>query len=239
MSQVPTAFTDRLAGMIKGAAETVRLHAQQIVTLQSRYSSLAPGSWEPLTLGAGWANTTGFIPAQVRIQQTGLAYIVGHIQGGTTADGTLIATLTDGFFNPVHSHAFTANVVAGAEAVNVNVAGDADDSGLADGTVGGSSSSSGLSDGTTSGTSSSASGAGSHSHGAGSYAVTSGLHSHGTGSMSVNNGHHQHGTSAVTTPINYNTVTLTINTSGQLILTSCNGAATQLSFNEPLPLITS
>jgi hypothetical protein len=243
MSQIPPAFPDRLAQMIKGAANTVRLHAQQIVTLQSGYASLAPGSWESLTLVAGWSNLSGYIPAQVRIQQAGLAYIVGHIAGGTTSNGTVIATLDAGFFNPVHSHSFTANVMAGAASVNVSVSGDADSSGLDNPNVSGFSDTAHLPDGTTEGNSASASGSGSHSHGAGSYTLTNGAHWHGAGSLdgslAVANSNHQHGTSSITTPINYNTVTLTINTSGQLIVTNCNSSATQLSFAEHLPLVTS
>lgn len=243
MTTFPDQLHQRAAKVIASTAKLVNAAHQRLNTQGSQIASLTPGSWEPLTLAAGWANVPGFIPAQVRIQQAGQALLVGHIENGTTANNTVIGTLTAGFFNPEHAHSFTANVLAGAAAVSVagTVTGDSDTSGLADGTINGSSGSTGLNDGTTSGTSGSASGSGSHSHPPGSYAVTDGHHAHGGGSMAVADGTHGHGSSALTpaTPVNYNTVILTLDTSGNLTLTNCSSAATQLSFNETLPLVTS
>jgi hypothetical protein len=232
----------RLPITLKEIHNTVRLHIQQITTIQTNVKALQPGTWELLTLENGWTNMSGYIPAQVRILGAGQAQVVGHIQGGSTTDGTIIGVVGSGFFNPSHLHAFTANVLAGAASVSVNgdVTGSSDDSGLADGTIQGSSTQVGLPDGTTQGNSGSASGAGSHSHGPGTYSVTNGQHTHGSSTYSIRDGHHTHGSTSLgsATPINYNTVTLTMNTSGQLVLTNCSGSASQLSFSEPLPLNT-
>ena len=70
-----------------------------------------------ISLQAGWANVTGYIPAQVRILQDGMSQVIGHIHGGTITDGTLIGTLAGGFFNPTHAHKFTANATLGAASV--------------------------------------------------------------------------------------------------------------------------
>jgi len=238
----PNQMQNRAAATIAAAARSAGSAHRRLDTLASKISGLTPGSWENLTLAGGWSNVPGYIPAMVRVLQAGQAQVVGHIDGGATANGTVIATLDAGFFNPNHAHSFTANVLAGAAAVSVTgtVSGDSDTSGLADGTINGTSDTHGLTDGTTSGSSASASGSGSHSHGAGSYAVTNGQHSHGNGSFAVADGTHGHGSSALVpaTPVNYNTVTLTLNTSGQLVLTNCSSSATQISFSETLPLVT-
>jgi len=247
MSRVPIPYRDRLARTIKGTGDIIKLQAQQLVSLQSTVVSLQPGDWELITLESGWSSVAGYIPAQVRVLGGGQAQLVGHIQGGATANGTLIGTLTAGYFNTVHAHAFTANVLAGAAAVPVNgtVTGDSDTGELNDGTISGYTQETGVLNGQTDGTSASASGPGSHTHGAGSYALTSGQHYHAGntsgGSLAVTDGHHQHGSSALipATPVNYNTCTLTLSTSGALTLANCSSAATQLSFNESLPLITS
>ena len=117
MSTIPKPITDRLAATIKSAATTLRVHAQQIATLQTTTAAIVPGDWEDITLEAGWSNLAGFIPAQVRILQNGMSQVVGHITGGTVANGTVIGTLTAGYFNPVHAHAFTCNAITGAAAV--------------------------------------------------------------------------------------------------------------------------
>lgn len=247
MSQIPVPYGERLARMIKGTGTIIKLQAQQLVTLQSTVIALQPGDWEPITLESGWSNVPGYIAAQVRILQGGMAQIIGHIEGGSTGNGTLIGTLPAGYFSTEYAHAFAANVLAGAAAVNVTgtVTGDSDTGELADGTISGITQQTGVDNGTTDGASAAASGPGSHSHGPGSYALTSGQHYHAGntagGSLAVTNGQHQHGSSALTplTPVSYNTVVLTLNTSGQLLLSNCPGAATQVSFSENLPLITS
>lgn len=247
MSTFPNQIQNRAAAVIAQTARLVSSAHQRLNTVGSQVSALTPGSWEPLTLGAGWTNVAGYIPAQVRINQAGVALLVGHIQGGAVANGTTIATLTAGFYNPVHAHSFTANVLAGAAAVSVSgtVSGSSDTGALNDGTINGTTDSDGLTDGTIGGTSAAASGPGSHSHANGSFAVNNGHHTHagnsGAGSLAVADGTHQHGSSALVpaTPVNYNTVILTLSTSGVLTLTNCSADATQLSFNENLPLVTS
>ena len=100
-----------------------------------------PGDWQPVTLASGWTNLAGFIPAQAQFQRAGMCLLVGHITGGTVTSGTVIGQLTSGYYNPVHNHAFTANVIAGAAAVSVTgaVAGSTDTNALTDGRVGGNS----------------------------------------------------------------------------------------------------
>jgi hypothetical protein len=211
----PDLLQNRAARMIADAHKMAKNAHQRLNTIGSQVSALQPGDWQPVTLAGSWTNMAGYIPAQAQIQRAGLALVIGHIQGGSTADGTLIGTLAAGYFNPVHKHSFTATVIAGAATVNVA------------GGIAGSSDSSGVIDGTTQGTSGAVSG--------------SGVHSHGPGSYSLSNGHHQHTATSMSsqTPINYNTVTLTIGTDGSIVLTNCNPNVTQLSFNEPLPLVTS
>ncbi len=244
----PNQLQNRAAATIAATARLVNTAHQRLNTQGSQISALTPGSWELLTLEAGWSNVSGYIPAQVRILQAGQAQIVGHIQGGTTTDPTVIAVLGAGYYNAVHAHSFTANVLAGAGSVAAagtlasgsNPAAT-DNASLPNGTISGSSDTDGLSNGDINGTSASASGPGSHSHGGGSYAVTSGQHSHGPGSYAVTNGQHDHtlGTVTASTPVSYNSAMLTLDTSGNLTLHNCPAAATQLSFSESLPLVTS
>lgn len=215
MTNIPRPLSERLPAMIKQSASTLRLHAQQIVNLQSATGALSPGTWELLSLDNGWSNIAGYIPAQVRIQQSGLALLVGHIQGGTVTSGTLIGTLASGFYNPVHAHSFPANVLAGAGSTSIAATGYSDTDGLPNG-------------GTT-GTSASASGSGSHSHGPGSYSVSNGQHYHAAAGATGNLG----------VAVSYNTCTFTVNTSGQVTISNCPSAASELSFSELLPLVTS
>jgi hypothetical protein len=220
MSQFPTRLADRAAITIAQTARLVQTAHQRLNTLGSQVASLTPGTWQSLTLQAGWSNIAGYIPAQVRILQNGMAQVVGHIQGGTTANATTIATLGTGFYNPNHAHSFTANVLAGASAVSVNgtISGQTDQNGLTDGTTGGDS---GIVV---------AGNAGSN------------VHQHFPGTYAVNNAQHVHtnlsGNQIPATPVNYNTVILSLDTSGNLTIQNCSSAATQLSFNETLPLLT-
>ena len=272
MSTFPNQLANRAAATIAKTARLVTVAHVRLNTLGSQVSALTPGDWELLTLEAGWTSLPGYIPAQVRILQNGMSQLVGHIEGGTVTNGTVIGTLTSGYYNAVHAHSFTANVLAGAAAVSVagavsgatdsnalsngSTSGTSADSGIADGTVGGSTNTVGLPDGTIGGSSAAAAGPGSHSHAGGSYAVNNGQHSHtvsgavanghhthGAGSFGVTNSNHVHtnvsGNQASATPVNYNTVILTLSTSGVLTITNCSAAATQISFNETLPLITS
>jgi hypothetical protein len=220
VTRFPTRLADRAAITIAQTARLVQTAHQRLNTIGSQVASLTPGSWQSLTLQNGWGNVSGYIPAQVRIQQYGVALIVGHIQNGTTTNGTTIATLGAGYFNPTHAHSFTANVLAGAAAVSVSgtISGDTDSNGLTDGTTGGQS---GIVV---------AGNAGSNTH------------EHFPGTYDVNNAQHVHtnlsGNQIPATPVNYNTVILSLDTSGNLTIQNCSSAATQLSFSETLPLAT-
>lgn len=273
MTTFPNQLMNRAAATIARTADLVANAHQRLNNIGSQVSSLTPGDWEPLTLSGGWSNLPGYIPAQARILQAGLVQLVGHIEGGTTANGTVIGTLTAGYFDATYSHAFTANVLTGAAAVSVSgaisgstdinaltdggVSGGTTSNGLTNGGVSGSTTANTLADGSTGGTSGSttATTGVAHTHAAGSYGVNNGshvhsassmsvvnaAHVHSAGSMSVNDSNHTHtnasGNQNSATPVNYNTVILTLDTSGNLTITNCSSAATQLSFNENLPLI--
>lgn len=168
ISTFPDKLRLRAAGLIASSADLVTTAHIRINALGSQVFSLTPGSWEDITLAAGWTNLAGYTPALVRIAGLGSVQVTGHITGGTTTAGTVIGTVGAGFYNPAYSHQFTGNVLSGASAVNVA------------GTV--------------------------------------------SGAVSE-------------TPVNYNTCTITLNTSGQLVLENCPAPATQVSFNETLPLI--
>jgi hypothetical protein len=219
MTRQAVPLPNRLASAVKGAVKAIGLHAQQITTLQSQVaalSALKPGAWENITLQNGWSNVAGYVPAQVRILQSGTTQIIGHIQGGGTSDGTVVGVLGKGFYNTVNAHSFTINVLSGAAAVSVQ------------GTISGQTDTNGLSNANTVGTSDSASGSGSHSHGPGSYTVSNPGHVH------TNAG----GNFQPATPVNYNTAIMTLDASGNLTLANCSSSATQLSFSELLPLFT-
>ena len=120
----------------------------------------------------------------------------------------------------MHAHSFTANVLAGASAVSVagTISGDTDSNGLTDGTTGGQS---GIVV---------AGNAGNNAH------------EHFPGTYDVNNAQHVHtnlsGNQIPATPVNYNTVVLSLDTSGNLTISNCSSSATQISFSETLPLAT-
>lgn len=220
MATFPDRLANRAAATIASTQRLVQVAHQRLNTIGSQVASLTPGSWQSLTLENGWGNVSGYIPAQVRIQQNGVALIVGHIQNGTTTNGTTIATLGAGYFNPTHAHSFTANVLAGASAVSVSgtISGQTDQNGLTDGTTGGDS---GI---------------------VVANNPTSAVHQHFPGTYAVNNAQHVHtnlsGNQASATPVNYNTVVLSLDTSGNLTIQNCSSSATQISFSETLPLAT-
>ena len=128
MTTFPDKLRNRAAGMIAASADLVTAAHVRISAIGSQVSSLTPGDWEDITLSGGWSNVAGYIPAQVRILQSGMSQLVGHIQGGTVTDGTLIGTLAGGFFNPSHAHKFTGNAVLGAASVAHPGTGDVTDS---------------------------------------------------------------------------------------------------------------
>lgn len=245
MSTFPDALYKRLQNTVAQCKRRADSAHQRLNTMGSQVNSLQPGDWNLLELNSGWSSTSGFIPAQSRLHQQGVTWLVGHIEGGEVADGTVIGALSPGYFNATHSHSFTANVVAGANAVPVagTLAGDSDETGLSDGTINGTSDTTGLPDGTVGGTSAAttATTGVSHTHGGGSFAIGDGQHAHSGGSFAVTNGQHAHGSSALaaTTHVNYNTALLTIDPSGNVTLSNCPAAASQISFSEFLPLNTS
>jgi hypothetical protein len=223
LTRFPTQLANRAAITIAQTARLVQTAHQRLNTIGSQVASLTPGSWQSLTLLNGWSNVSGYIPAQVRIQQNGVALIVGHIQNGTTTNGTTIATLGAGYFNPTHAHSFTANVLAGASAVSVagTISGTTDTNGLNNPAV---ANNSGI---VNTGLGFSA-GSNNHAHFPGTYDLTDGTHQH----TNVSGGQ------IPATPVNYNTVILSLDTSGNLTIQNCSSSATQLSFSETLPLAT-
>ena len=207
MTAVPKPIHQRLAHTIKQAVNTVAVHGQQIIHLQSTVGALQPGDWETIALQAGWGNLGGYIPAQVRILQNGMSQVIGHITGGAVADNTVIGTLTAGFYNPTHQHTFHARAMTGAGAVPNAVSGV---------TV------------TTPGT------IPVNGH---VFAVSGGNVTIGSGVLGSND---TGGTvwGAQSTPLNYNTPIITLDTSGNLTLTNVSAAVTALSFSELIPLVT-
>jgi hypothetical protein len=116
----PVPMKDRFAALVSGHEKSLGLHTQQITQLQSQVaatSALVPGSWENITLQNGWSNVSGSIPAQARLLTSTTVQIIANIAGTVTADGTIIGTLTAGFFNTVHAHTFGITAVSGAAAV--------------------------------------------------------------------------------------------------------------------------
>lgn len=241
----PNQLRNRAAATIATTADLLNNAHQRLNVIGSQVSSLTPGDWTDITLAAGWSNLAGYIPAQARIMQAGMAQIVGHIEGGTTANGTIIGTLAAGYYNTAYQHSFTANVMSGAAAVSVagTISGSTDSNALTNGGISGATTSNADTDGSTQGTSGSttATSGVAHTHSAGTYGTTNTFHVHSASSMAVINSFHTHtntsGNQAAATPVNYNTVTLTLTTGGELVLSSCPAAATQISFNENLPLM--
>jgi hypothetical protein len=238
-----TTYPDRLrvraAGLIAQTYDLVVNAHQRINSIGSQVSSLTPGDWELITLGEGWVNVPGYIPAQVRIASNGTAQVVGHIQGGTVTDGTVIGTLTSGYYNTVHSHAFTVNAVTGAASSSqagtlssgAGALGDLAGQ-LTSGTGALSDLAGDLNSGTVSGTA------------FGALSVATGLTLH-SGTVSVPTALTLHsGTVAVTsgttaTPVNKNSPTITLGTDGTLTIANVDPNVTQLSFSQLLPLVTS
>ena len=228
MTAVPKPVHQRLAHTIKQAVNTVAVHGQQIIRLQSKIGALQPGDWETIALLAGWSSLAGYIPAQVRIMQGGMSQVIGHITGGAVADGTVIGTLTAGFFNPTHQHVFHARAMTGAAAVpNAVSQGALASTAVTAVTV------------TTAGT------IPVNSH---TFAVSGGNVTIGPGVLGSNDtGGTVFGSQAVssgllnatqTTAVNYNTPVITLDTSGHLTLTNVSSAVTSLSFSELIPLVT-
>jgi hypothetical protein len=243
--QPPPPLHMRLPAIIRSHIEKLGLHTQQITTLQSRVAAttaLVPGDWESILLTGGWSAQAGFIPPQVRILQNGMSQLIGHITGGSTASGTVIGTLTSGFFNTVHAHTFAANAVTGAQSAShagalASTAGALTD--LASGPnqpAGGNP------------TPASGNPGGSYSQSyltalAGNVNTLSAYVSALAGAFNQGNSLHNGGAStlasgATTTAVNMNSPTITLSTSGQLTISNVDPSVTTLSFSELIPLIT-
>lgn len=247
MSTFPDALFKRLQNTVATTKRRVENAHQRLNTIGSQVNSLQPGDWNLLELNSGWSSISGYIPAQSRLEKQGVSWLVGHIEGGTVSDGTVIGAVAAGHFNPTQSHSFTANVLAGAGATATTgtISGSTDSNALSNGGVSGATTSNALSDGSTTGTSdaTTATSGVSHTHGAGSYSVDNSFHTHSASSMSVINSFHTHTNTsagqAASTNVNYNTAILTIDPSGNVTLSNCPAEATQISFSEYLPLSTS
>lgn len=249
--QPPPPLHLRLPALLREHISKLGLHTQQITTLQSKVAAttaLVPGDWEDILLTGGWSNLAGFIPAQVRILQNGMSQLIGHITGGSTGNGTVIGTLTSGFFNTVHAHTFSANSVTGAQ------------SSAHAGAVSSPAVSAGVLADLASSPQQPAGGNPTPTSGApgGSYdsvylnalrnnvnvlsAFVSALaQAHNAGSVLHNSG--QVGSQALSNPatatsVNMNSPTITLSTSGQLTLQNVDPGVTTLSFSELIPLIT-
>lgn len=249
--QPPPPLHMRLPAIIRSHIEKLGLHTQQITTLQSRVAAttaLVPGDWEDILLTGGWSNLAGFIPAQVRIQQAGMSYLIGHITGGSTANGTVIGTLTPGFFNTVHAHSFSLNAVTGAQ--SSAHAGAVSNPAVSAGTLADLASSpqqpAGSNPTPTSGGapgSYSASFDTAQSNNINTLAafVSALAQAHNAGSVLHNSG--QVGSQALSnpataTPVNMNSPTIMLSTGGVLTIQNVDPGVTTLSFAEHIPLIT-
>lgn len=240
--QPPPPLHMRLASIIQGHVTSLKLHTQQITTLQSQAAAttaLVPGDWESVILTGGWSNLAGYIPAQARIMQAGMTQLVGHITGGTVTNGTVIGTLTAGYFNTVHAHTFSANAVTGAA-----TAAHAGALGSTAGTLSDLAASPSVAGGTVNvdagGTSSFTS--------AWAAAVAADLNAIAAFaselSTNVNAGTVLHSnvtaltSGATATAVNMNSPTITLSTAGVLTIQNVDPNVTTLSFSELIPLIT-
>jgi hypothetical protein len=208
-------------------AETKRLVVnahQRLNTLGSQLSALQPGAWQALSLENDWANMSGYIPAQVQILQSGLAQLTGHISGGTVSAGILIATLPSGYYNTVHAHQFTANVLSGASAVENAVSTGSFDNGSLVGSILVPSGTNNVT-GTVSGSTCTI------VFGPGGTQFSPSLEDDSAAYAGQD-------ISSQSTNINYNTAVLELTTTGELLLYNAASAAEQLSFTQLLPLVT-
>lgn len=224
MTTFPVQLPIRAAKMIADAKKLANTAHQRLNNLGSQLSALQPGDWEPLTLENGWENISGYIPAQVRIMQSGLAQVTGHISGGTVSTGILIATLPAGFFNLVHAHQFAANVLAGASAVSNPVSTGSFGNGSLNGSITVPSGNNTVT-GTVSGSTCTI------QFGPSGFQFTPSLEDDSASYAGQD-------VSDQTTAINYNSVTLNLDTSGNLTLQNASSAAEQISFTQLLPLVT-
>jgi hypothetical protein len=199
--------------MIKGAATTLAKHTQMITTLQTKAaatSTLIPGDWSLITLQGGWSNVAGAIPAQARLLTTTTVQVIGNIEGGTTANGTVIGQLASGYYNTVHQHTFSCVAVTGAQSVANPVE------------------------------QLTVTSPGHIPVNFQSFTISGDHVDIPAGSLGSNDtGDGDTAFSSQTTPINYNAASLTLSTGGTLTISNVHSAVTQLSFHESgLPLFT-
>jgi hypothetical protein len=77
--------------------------------------------WQLITPTGGWSAVSGLIKPQVRTTAAGSAEIIGNLQGGTTTDSTVIGTLPAGTFSTTNAHYAPLEAITGAAAVNSTV----------------------------------------------------------------------------------------------------------------------
>jgi hypothetical protein len=212
MTTFPKAPHLVVPAMIRGAATTLKLHAQQIASLQTRAaatSTLIPGAWDTIEPLAGWSNVSGAIPFQARLLTTTTVQLIANLEGGTTANGTVIGQMASGFFNTVHSHTFSVTAVAGAASVA---------NAVSQGTI---------------------STAQRELIPTGTHVWTSFPVELGPGYVQFDNFDSEITLESQTTPVNYNGPACTLSTSGTLTIYNLSSAVTQISFHEAsLPLFT-
>jgi len=228
--------------MVKAQARNVNWLLQQANQTQSAIQGLQPGSWSPISLQHGWNPLSGYIPAQARIMQNGMVQVIGHITGGTVSNGTVIGTLPAGYYNPIHAHTFNANAITGAAtaaqagtmATTATTLADLD------------SSPNSPAGGNPTPTSGSPGSSYSQSYLTALAGNVNTLSNYVTAfGTSFNNGNSLHnsgigavGSNAVSTPVNMNTPTITLDTSGNLTINNISTGVSQLSFSELIPLVT-
>lgn len=76
------------------------------------------GGWTLLTPASGWTTVSGLIAPQVRTTTAGSSEIIGNLQGTTTADSTIVATLPAGTFSTTSAHYAPLEAITGAAAVS-------------------------------------------------------------------------------------------------------------------------
>jgi hypothetical protein len=246
----PNQLRHRAAATIARTDETATNAQQRLNTLGSKVASLTPGSFENIPLSGGWANIAGYVPAMCQIQNAGMSYLVAHIEGGTVANGTVIGTLTPGYYNTTYQHAFTVNAMTGAQASQAGFVTNPQVSQASLPALP-------LSDhtfpiprfsvpddvfnvvGTVSGTTSTWTAGSTYVFGTSGAVFEMGPTSGnqiGNIGLSDSSGNPQKLSAAATTA-NNNTPTITVTTGGELVLNNCDPAVTQISFSEHLPLI--
>ena len=105
-AEVPTAHTGNLFRLYRDSDKFV-VDKDGNTTVAGRVKPMT-GESGTLSLQSGWTNydTVNYGTAQVRKTADGRAYLIGRLQAGTTASGTLVATLPNSSYWPVVRHPF-------------------------------------------------------------------------------------------------------------------------------------